>query len=172
VFNDYSYTLETIIQAGLKGMAVSSVPVRVNAPLRPSRLFRSPVQYLSRQGSVITRIYMTYRPFRFFAIPGAVSFAAGFLTGLRFLYFFAIGDGSGHIQSLILAALLMGTGAALITIGLVADLISVNRKLLEQVEWKIARLQDTIDQGQNSISQLDSSISPQRPEFSTPEHRS
>jgi glycosyltransferase involved in cell wall biosynthesis len=142
VFNDYSYTLETIIQAGLKGMAIVSVPVQVNAPLRPSRLFRSSSHYLSRQGSVIVRIFMTYRPFRFFAVPGAISFVTGFVIGLRFLYFYMSGDGSGHIQSLILAALLMGIGAALVTIGLIADLISVNRKLLEQLEWKVSKLQD------------------------------
>jgi glycosyltransferase involved in cell wall biosynthesis len=142
VFNDYSYTLETIIQAGLKGMAIVSVPVQVNAPLRPSRLFRSSSHYLSRQGSVIVRIFMTYRPFRFFAVPGAISFVTGFVIGLRFLYYYVSGDGSGHIQSLILAALLMGIGAALVTIGLIADLISVNRKLLEQLEWKVSKLQD------------------------------
>jgi glycosyltransferase involved in cell wall biosynthesis len=147
VFNDYSYTLETIIQAGLKGMAVASVPVRVNAPLRPSRLFRSSSHYLSRQGSVIVRIFMTYRPFRFFAVPGGISFLIGFLIGVRFLYFYVTGSGAGHVQSLILAALLMGTGAALVTVGLIADLISVNRKLLEQLEWKVARLQDSAHGG-------------------------
>jgi glycosyltransferase involved in cell wall biosynthesis len=144
VFNDYSYTLETIIQAGLKGMAVASVPVGVNAPLRPSRLFRSSSHYLSRQGSVIVRIFMTYRPFRFFAVPGAISFLAGFLIGLRFLYFYITGSGAGHVQSLILAALLMGIGAAFVTIGLIADLISVNRKLLEQLEWKVSVLHDEV----------------------------
>jgi glycosyltransferase involved in cell wall biosynthesis len=144
VFNDYSYTLETIIQAGLKGMAVESVPVQVNTPLRPSRLFRSSSHYLSRQGSVIVRIFMTYRPFRFFAAPGAISFSIGFLIGVRFLYFYITGSGAGHVQSLILAALLMGTGAALVTVGLIADLISVNRKLLEQLEWKVAMLQDSV----------------------------
>ena len=147
VFNEYSYTLETIIQAGLKGMAVVSIPVSVNAPRRPSRLFRSSSHYLSRQGSVIVRIFMTYRPFRFFAVPGAISFLIGFLIGLRFLYFYASGSGTGHVQSLILAALLMGIGAALVTVGLIADLISVNRKLLEQLEWKVAMLQDSVQPG-------------------------
>jgi glycosyltransferase involved in cell wall biosynthesis len=145
VFNEYSYTLETIIQAGLKGMAVASVPVRVNEQIRPSRLFQNSAHYLSRQGSVIVRIFMTYRPFRFFAVPGFISFFIGFLISLRFLFFYFTGTGAGHVQSLILAALLMGIGAALVTIGLIADLISVNRKLMEQVEWKLAILQDSLE---------------------------
>lgn len=142
VFNDYSYTLETIIQAGLKGIAVTSVPVRVNPRLRPSRLFRRASHYLGRQAMVIVRIYMTYRPFRFFAVPGAISFLLGLLIGLRFLVYYVVDGGRGHVQSVILGALLLGVGAALITIGLIADLISVNRKLLEQLEWRVAKLED------------------------------
>lgn len=151
VFNNYSYTLETIIQAGLKGMAVASVPIRVNEPVRPSRLFRNSAHYLSRQGSVIVRIFMTYRPFRFFAVPGLLAFLAGLLIGVRFLSFYLTGGGAGHVQSLILAALLMGIGAALVTIGLIADLISVNRKLLEQLEWKVAELNDSLRNEESSV---------------------
>jgi glycosyltransferase involved in cell wall biosynthesis len=137
VFNEYSYTLETIIQAGRKGMAITSVPIRTNAVLRPSRLFRSNLHYIRRQGLTLLRIFMTYNPFFFFAAPGLLGFLLGFLIGVRFLYYFALGAGTGHVQSLILAALLMGSGFGLIVVGLVADLISVNRKLLEKLDWKV-----------------------------------
>ena len=143
VFNDYTYTIETIIQAGLKGMAVASVPVRTNGHLRPSRLIRGLWKYLSRQVLTMVRVFMTYRPFPFFAVPGAVMFGLGFLIGLRFLYFFFAGGGQGHVQSLILAALLIGTGFFLVVIGLVADLIAVNRALLEGIDWRIKRLEET-----------------------------
>jgi hypothetical protein len=141
VFSDYSYTLETIIQAGRNAMAVTSVPVRTNPPTRPSRLMSGVVSYLWRSGSTIVRIVMTYRPLQFFAVPASVLFVAGLAIGLRFLYFFITGDGQGHIQSLILGALLMGSGLFLGVIGLVADLISVNRKLLETIDHRLRRLE-------------------------------
>lgn len=140
VFNEYSYTLETIIQAGRKGMAITSVPVRTNADLRPSRLFQSPGEYVRRQVVTMLRIFVTYNPFVFFALPGVVSFSAGLLLGLRFVYFYLTGDGSGHVQSVILAALLMGAGLTLVIVGLLADLVSVNRKLLERLDWKIQKM--------------------------------
>jgi len=141
VFSEYSYTLETIIQAGWKGLAVASVPVRVNPDLRPSKLVTSLPAYLRRQLLTILRIFVTYRPFFFFASLGAVAFGAGFLLGLRFLYFYLTEGGGGHVQSVILASLLLGSGLALGLIGLVADLVSVNRKLLEEVEWRVQRLE-------------------------------
>ncbi len=144
VFNEYTYTIETIIQAGQKGMAVVSVPIRTNEDLRPSRLVRSLVGYMHRQVLTMLRIFMTYKPFRFFAFPGVLLFGTGFLIGLRFVYFFVNGAGGGHIQSLILAALLMGTGFFLGVIGLMADLISVNRKLLEGLDWRMKELEDTL----------------------------
>jgi glycosyltransferase involved in cell wall biosynthesis len=144
VFNEYTYTIETIIQAGQKGMAVVSVPIRTNEDLRPSRLVRSLVGYMHRQVLTMLRIFMTYKPFRFFAFPGVLLFGTGFLIGLRFVYFFVTGAGGGHIQSLILAALLMGTGFFLGVIGLMADLISVNRKLLEGLDWRMKELEDTL----------------------------
>ena len=110
VFNDYSHTLETVIQAGLKGWAITWVPVAVNPPTRPSRLFRSLGSYLFRQVLTVLRIFMTYRPFLFFSLPGSVAFLAGFVLGLRFLAYYLSGAGAGHVQSLILAALLMGMG--------------------------------------------------------------
>lgn len=142
VFNEYTYTLETIIQAGQKGMAIASVPIRINEDLRSSRLVKSTPNYVMRSVSTIVRIFMTYRPFRFFAIPGIVSFGLGLLIGLRFLYFYFSGPGSGHIQSLILAALLLGAGFFLFIMGLMADLISVNRKLLEKVDYRLRQIED------------------------------
>ena len=141
VFNEYTYTLETIIQAGQKGIVTVSVPVRTNKDLRPSRLVKSIPGYISRSIMIIIRIFMTYKPFKFFAIPGVTSFVLGFLIGLRFLYFYFTSGGSGHIQSIILAALLMGIGFFLTVIGLLADLISVNRKLLEKVDWRIQKIE-------------------------------
>ena len=142
VFNEYTYTLETIIQAGQKGMAILSVPVRTNTALRPSRLVRNIPQYVGYSMLTIVRIFMTYQPFRFFAIPGAISFLAGFLIGLRFLFFYVTRGGAGHIQSLILASLLMGVGFFMLVIGLVTDLIAVNRKLLEKLDWRMQKIDE------------------------------
>lgn len=142
VFNSHTYTIETIIQAGLKGMAITSVPVRTNPDLRPSRLVRGLTSYVSRQLLTMIRVFMTYKPFRFFALPGMLLFGTGFLIGLRFLYFYVTAGGAGHIQSLILAALLMGMGFFLVVVGLLADLLAVNRSLLEGVDWRLKRLED------------------------------
>lgn len=139
VFNEYTYTLETIIQAGQKNMAIVSVPIRTNGDLRPSRLVKSIPAYIRRSILTIVRIFITYKPFRFFVVLGTSVFAIGFLVGLRFLYHYLIGHGAGHIQSLILSALLMGTGFFLGVTGLMADLISVNRKLLEDIQYNMRR---------------------------------
>jgi glycosyltransferase involved in cell wall biosynthesis len=144
VFNGYTYTIETVIQAGRNGMAIRSVPVRTNPPLRPSRLVRGLTSYVARQLLTMVRVFMTYRPFRFFAIPGALLFAAGFGLGLRFLYFYVTIGGAGHVQSVVLAALLMGTGFFLGVMGLIADLVGVNRTLLEQVDWRLKKLEETL----------------------------
>ena len=141
VFNDYTYTLETIIQAGRKNMAITSVPVRTNPDLRPSRLIHSIPRYIQRSLFTIVRIFMTYRPFRFFAIPGAVIFLIGAVPALRFLYFYLEGNGTGHIQSLLFSVLFLGAGAFLVVMGLIADLIGVNRTLLEEVRWRVRDLQ-------------------------------
>jgi len=141
VFSDYTYTLETIIQAGRKGMSIVSVPVRTHPATRPSRLISNVGGYVHRSAETIIRIWMTYRPFRFFAVPGTLAFGAGFLLGLRFLYFWLQGTGSGKIQSLLLASLLMGAGFFLVIVGLLADLLSVNRKLGEDIQYRIRRLE-------------------------------
>jgi len=133
VFNEYTYTLETIIQAGQKNMAITSVPVRVNEDLRPSRLVKSIPSYIKRSIVTIVRIFIIYRPFRFFATIGALLFGIGFLLGLRFLYFYLAGDGGGHIQSVILSGLLLGSGFQTLLVAFLADLLAANRKLIEDV---------------------------------------
>lgn len=135
VFNDYTYTLETIIQAGQKNMAIVSVPVRVNGELRRSRLVKSIPSYVKRSVVTIVRIFVIYRPFRFFAAIGAVLFAAGFLIGLRFLWKYLSGDGAGHVQSLILAGALLVMGFQTVLVAFLADLLAANRKLMEEVRY-------------------------------------
>jgi len=140
VFSEYTYTLETIIQAGHKGIAIVSVPIHTNSPIRPSRLISGIFRYILRSAITIVRIFITYQPFPFFIIPGLISLFTGFLLGLRFLYFLLNSNGQGHIQSLILTAILISVGGFLIVTGLLADLISVNRKLLERMDWQIQLL--------------------------------
>lgn len=140
VFSDDTYTLETIIQAGQKNMATTSVPIRVNEDLRPSRLVKSIPSYIKRSIITIVRIFIIYRPFSFFGTIGAVLFGAGFLIGLHFLWKYLGGEGEGHVQSLILASVLLGMGFQTLLIAFVADLLSANRKLLEDIRFKTARL--------------------------------
>ena len=140
VFNDYTYTLETIIQAGQKNMAIVSVPIRVNDDLRPSRLVKSIPSYIKRSIVTIIRIFVIYRPFRFFGTIGAVLLLTGFIIGLRFLWNYMQGNGEGHIQSLILAALLLGMGFQTFLVAFLADLLAANRKLLEDIRFKAANL--------------------------------
>ncbi len=139
VFNNYTYTLETIIQAGQRGIPIMSVPVRVNGDLRPSRLVKSIPSYLRRSIATIIRIFVIYRPFRFFGTIGAVLFALGTLIGLRYLWFFLEGSGEGHVQSLILGSILLGMGFQTILIAFVADLLAANRRLMEEVRYKMNR---------------------------------
>ncbi len=133
VFSDYTYTLETIIQAGQKNMGIVSVPVRVNGDLRPSRLVRSIVSYVRRSIVTMFRILIIYRPFQFFMTLGSTLFLAGMVLGARFLYFYLTGRGLGHVQSLILAAVLMIFGFQTGLLAFIADLLSVNRRLLEEL---------------------------------------
>ena len=137
VFNDYTYTLETIIQAGQKHVAITSVPVRVNEDLRPSHLVTSIPYYIARSVVTIVRVFVIYRPFRFFSSLAAVTFLAGFAIGIRFLVFYLQGDGDGHVQSLILATLLMGAGFQLLLVAFVADLLAANRKLMEDLLYRM-----------------------------------
>ena len=145
VFSDYTYTLETIIQAGQRGMAVVSVPIKTNDFLRKSRLIHNIPRYLLMSINTIIRIFMTYQPLAFFIIPGIILFFCGTILGFRFLYFYLFtGSSSGHIQSLILSTVLLILGGLLVIFGLIADLVSVNRKLLENVDYRIKRLDEEI----------------------------
>ncbi|NER38869.1 MAG: glycosyltransferase family 2 protein [Oscillatoria sp. SIO1A7] len=139
VFNQYTYTLETIIQAGQKGMAITSVPIRTNGYLRPSRLVKSIPVYIQRSIFTIFRIFMTYKPLRFFMILGSIPFSVGFGLGVRWLIYFLLGTERTRIPSLILAAILMLMGFQLWILGLVADLMAVNRKLLEEIQLRTRR---------------------------------
>ncbi len=141
VFNEYTYTLETIIEAGQKGLAITSVPIRVNEDLRPSRLVKSIPSYIKKSIITIIRIFVVYRPFRFFMAIGLALFIPGFLLGLRFLYFYLSGDGGGHIQSLILSAVLLGMGFQTMLVAFIADLLGTNRKLMEDVQTKLRKLE-------------------------------
>lgn len=137
VFSDYTYTLETIIQAGQKNMAITSIPIRVNEDLRPSRLAKSIPSYVRRSLVTILRIFIIYRPLRFFGAIGVLLFGSGFLIGLRFLSHYLQGEGQGHVQSLILAGVLLGMGFQTFLIGFVADLLAANRKLLEDIRYSV-----------------------------------
>jgi glycosyltransferase involved in cell wall biosynthesis len=135
VFNDYTYTLETIIQAGQKNMAISSVPVRVNEDLRPSRLVKIIPSYIFRSLITITRIFVIYRPFYFCFIIGMCFFIPGFLLGLRFLYYLITENSSGHVQSLIFSSILIVVGFQTFILAFIADSISVNRKISEELQY-------------------------------------
>lgn len=135
VFNNYTYTLETIIQAGRKNMRVESVPIRVNGDLRPSRLVKSIPSYIKRSIFTIVRIFVVYQPARFFGSIAAVLLLAGFLIGLRFLYHYLTGDGSGRVQSLILAGALLTMGFQSVLVAFLADVIAANRRLLEDIRY-------------------------------------
>jgi hypothetical protein len=142
VLSEYSYTLETLIQAGARQMAVEYVPVRTNPQTRPSRLMRSLPEYLSHSALTILRTYTLYRALRFFLAIGGLMIVGGLLLGLRFLYFFVTqGWATGHIQSLILAAILLIVGFQVCLIGLVADLIGFNRKILEETLYRVRRIE-------------------------------
>lgn len=146
VFNDYTYTLETIIQAGQKNMAIISVPVRVNEELRPSRLVKSIPSYLRKSLVTIIRIFVVYKPFRFFAAMGALLFSAGFLIGLRFLYYYFRDGGAGHVQSLIFSSILLGIGFQTMLVAFLADLQAVNRRLIEDLQYRLRKSEITGDE--------------------------
>lgn len=135
VFSKYTYTLETIIQAGQKNISIVSVPIRVNKELRPSRLVKSIPSYIKKSAITIVRIFVVYRPFRFFVSIGSIVFIIGLIVGLVFLFHYFGGNGRGHIQSLILASLFMMIGFFTILTGFIADLIAVNRSLLEEIRY-------------------------------------
>lgn len=137
VINEYTYTLETIVQAGRNKMAIMSVPIHTNGELRPSRLFSNMFGYIKKSMLTIVRAFMMYRPLQFFTALGGIIFLVGAGIGIRFLYFALIGSGSGHVQSLILASMMIILGVMTIIVGLQADIISANRKILEDIQYHV-----------------------------------
>jgi glycosyltransferase involved in cell wall biosynthesis len=140
VLSDFSYTLETLIQAGMLKIPIEFVPITTNRQTRKSRLVKSIPHYLMNSGITIIRAYTMYRPLRTFVSIGLVFLSVGLLLGLRFLYFFLFGAASGHVQSLILAAILMIVGVQTCLIGLAADLIGFNRRLHERELYRLKRI--------------------------------
>ena len=152
VINDYTYTLETIIQAGHNRMAIMSVPVRTNPELRQSRLFNSMFGYIKKSVVTMVRAFAMYRPLAFFTVVGSVPFLAGFGLGLRFLYYYFNGSASGHVQSLILAGTLLMMGFMTYIIGLQADIIAANRKILEDIQYHVKKQECRYTQSNGGIN--------------------
>ncbi|MBR3307920.1 MAG: glycosyltransferase family 2 protein [Lachnospiraceae bacterium] len=140
VVNEYTYTLETIVQAGRNKMAITSVPVRTNPELRKSRLFSSMAGYIKKSMLTILRALLMYRPLAVLTALGFIPFAVGFGIGVRFIVFIVKGQSAGHIQSLILACTLMIIGFMTFIIGMLADVISANRKILEDVQYNVRKM--------------------------------
>ena len=139
VVNEYTYTLETIVQAGRNKMAIMSVPIRTNAELRPSRLFSSMYGYIKKSMLTIIRAYLMYKPLRFFTFVGLLPFVIGLALGIRYIVFMCMGMSGGHIQSLILASTLLLLGVMCWMIGIQADMIAANRKILEEIQYRVRR---------------------------------
>jgi len=140
IVSEFTYTLESIIQAGKKRLAVTHLPIRARET-RPSRLFASTWEYVKRQSASILRIYAMYEPLKVFVILGGVLLAAGAVLGLRYAYFWWLGEIRGHIQSAILSVLLLILGFQTLQMGILSDLIASNRKLLEDALYRLRRLE-------------------------------
>lgn len=140
VTNEYTYTLETIVQAGREKIAMDSVPIRTNAQLRPSRLFHSMFGYVKKSMLTIIRAFIMYKPLKFFAVLGSVPFLLGIGTGVRFLIYMYMGQADGHVQSLILASTLLMMGFMTYMIGLQADIIAANRKIIQDVQYHVRQI--------------------------------
>jgi len=139
VISDFTYTIETIISAGKKNLAIEHTPVRTNKKLRESRLFPSIQVYLRRSLVTMLKVYSMYRPLRVFTIAGGTTFLVGFMIGCRYLFFFFQGQTEGHIQSLILSSIMLIVGFQIIMMGIAAELIAVNRQLLEDIQLRIKK---------------------------------
>lgn len=141
IVSSFSYTTEMLIQAGRKRMAIASVPVRTNSPMRPSRLFSSIPHFIMNTGVTMARAYAMYNPLRVFVAIGGMAAAVGLIPILRFLYFYAVGEGGGHVQSLVLGSVLMILGMVAIMFGILADLVGRNRQLLEATLERVRRVE-------------------------------
>jgi len=141
VLSGFSYTLETLIQAGKMRLAVKSVPIRTNEQTRKSRLFNNMFTFLKNSGSTILRTYAMHEPLKIFLALAALFFLGGLIPGIRFLVFFFSGNSGGHIQSLILSAILLIASFLMVVIAILSDLISSNRKLIEETLWRVRRME-------------------------------
>ncbi|HOJ01173.1 MAG TPA: glycosyltransferase family 2 protein [Anaerolineaceae bacterium] len=144
VFNEYTYTLETLIQSGQMKIATVFIPIRVNAKTRPSRLISSTMNYLRRSAIIIFRSFLTYKPLKIFSTIGSIAILLAFVIMVRYLHYYFKGEGTGHIQSLLLAIILFIFGTSAWMFGMQADLISVNRRLIEDVSQRVKRLESKI----------------------------
>lgn len=141
VHNEYTYTLETIVQAGRNKMAITSVPVHTNPELRKSRLMNSMAAYIKKSMLTILRAVLMYKPMKVFTMISSVFIFIGTMIGVRFLYYYFNGNGGGHVQSLILATMMIIIGFQTLVTGLQADIISANRKILEDMQFRIKKLE-------------------------------
>jgi len=141
IVSPFSYTIETIIQAGKKHMAIASVPIRTNLKTRESRLFKSIPSFIGRQLSSMIRMYLMYQPLRFFVYIGITLTLIGLIPIIRFLIYYFLGDGSGHMQSLILGGVILLMGFVTFVMAILADLINFNRHLLEMTLEKVRRME-------------------------------
>jgi len=158
VFSDFTYTIETVIQASKSGLQISTVPIQTNPPTRPSRLFQSNFSYIRRQATTIFRVWALYSPGKLFSSSALVSLGIGGLLVLRFLYYYILAypEPSGKIQSLIIASIFLSLGFSLLLFGVVTDLIGVNRKLMEDA---VNRL-DALEEQSQSPAQADDNDEP------------
>ena len=141
VVNEYTYTLEQIVQAGQNKWAIMSVPIRTNGELRPSRLFSSMFGYIKKSMLTIIRAYMMYKPLRFFIGLGSIPLLIGIAIGIRYVVLLCMGAGNGNVQSLILCSLLIMIGVLVMVLGMLADMIAANRKMLENIQYHV-RMRD------------------------------
>lgn len=139
IFDNYTYTMETIIQAQNKGLTIKSVPIEVNEELRPSRLVKNNFDYIKRSVFTMMRFVIIYKPFRFFMKLSLILLFLGFILGFRFVYFYITESGQGHIQSLILCAILILMAVQSLFFAVIADLLAINRKLLEDIQIKVQK---------------------------------
>lgn len=154
VINRYTYTLETIIQAGHNKIPMTSVPIRTNPELRKSRLFHSMFGYIKKSVITIIRSFMMYKPLRFFGTIGTLFSVGGLALGIRFLVYLFGGEGAGHVQSLILTAVLLLIGVFSYLIGLQADIIAANRKLIEDVQYHSRRAEYEVDEIKKMLEKM------------------
>lgn len=142
VFDNYTYTIETIMQSKAKGLTIECVPIRTNSGFRKSKLVKNIFSYVKNSAFTVLRMFIIYRPFRFFAIIGGFLFLLGCLIWLRFFWYFLHGTGNGNLQSLIFSTILIVVGFQTAILGVIADLLGINRKLIEDVQIRVKRLEN------------------------------